>query len=233
MSYFAEYESADGRPLIGGVVRSQSSRFSTRAEAEQRLETTKEVNAGAGRAVLGRIVWSPLPPDIFSHCPGARSQAVGGVCSGCRKKLTWADARAHEAAQQEKNPQEATHHYAPLYRIVRCYLDSGTERVVASDLTLAEAQAHCRDPESRSKTARERTRASGAWVDRFEEQKVKKRGGGWVQECRRVPGTSPEVAARRRRRFAATRPHGLCEYAGTCVEHAANPRVEACSAGSR
>ena len=243
MSYIAEYWTPDGRAMIGGVRRGRSSRWGTRAEADQSLANTIEINAGVGCLVTGQVVTSPLPPEIFSHCPGTPSQAVGGLCFGCKKKLTWADARAYEEAENTRRPQVTTHHFEPLYQIVRCYLDRGTERVIKKNLTLEEAQAHCRDPETRSKTAtsaeaRERTRQVGAWVDRFDEQKIRVRkrdGRGWtrVQEQRRVEGPSPERQAQLRHRFAPARPHGLCERAGRCVEHEQDSRIEACAAEER
>lgn len=60
-----------------------------------------------------------------------------------------------------------------MYRIVRMYFKGG-KRTVKSDLTLEEAQAHCRDPETSSRTAtgaaaKRRTRQRGAWFDGYEE----------------------------------------------------------------
>lgn len=62
------------------------------------------------------------------------------------------------------------------YRIVRMYKDHPTlnQRVIARGLTLAEAQAHCSDPETSSSTAtsaaaRARTRRLGPWFDGYEE----------------------------------------------------------------
>ena len=34
--------------------------------------------------------------------------------------------------------------------------------------------------------------------------------------------------AQQRRRFAAARPHGMCERAGRCIEHEQDLRIEAC-----
>ena len=63
-----------------------------------------------------------------------------------------------------------------LYRIVRFYFNSGRypRRTVRSGLTLEEAQAHCRDPETSSRTAtaprlRRLTRDRGPWFDGYEE----------------------------------------------------------------
>jgi hypothetical protein len=64
-----------------------------------------------------------------------------------------------------------------LYKVVRFYQDSRfPKRTVRSGLYLEEAQAHCRDPESSSKTAtsaaaRRRTREKGPWFDGYAEDK--------------------------------------------------------------
>lgn len=62
------------------------------------------------------------------------------------------------------------------YNIVRFYRDAPIRRrIIAERVTLAEAQAHCSDPETSSstatgKTARARTRRIGAWFDGYEER---------------------------------------------------------------
>ena len=58
------------------------------------------------------------------------------------------------------------------YRIVRMYMHR-PRRVLKSGLTLDEAQAHCRDPETSSSTcttadARRRTVRLGPWFDGYE-----------------------------------------------------------------
>ena len=58
------------------------------------------------------------------------------------------------------------------YRIVRMYMHH-PRRVLKSGLTLEEAQAHCRDPETSSSTctnatARRRTARLGPWFDGYE-----------------------------------------------------------------
>ena len=60
------------------------------------------------------------------------------------------------------------------YKIVRMFQRDGVKsRVVKRGLTLDEAQAHCRDPETSSKTAakydaRKRTERFGPWFDGFD-----------------------------------------------------------------
>jgi hypothetical protein len=56
------------------------------------------------------------------------------------------------------------------YKIVRMY----QSRAIKTGLTLAEAQEHCRDPETSSRTCtkadgRRRTERLGAWFDGYEE----------------------------------------------------------------
>jgi len=58
------------------------------------------------------------------------------------------------------------------YKIVRFYMLKG-KRVIKRGLTLEEAQAHCKDPQSSSRTAKGRdayTRRVGAWFDGFERE---------------------------------------------------------------
>ena len=65
----------------------------------------------------------------------------------------------------------------PTYRIVRFYQTAKTSRrIIKTGLTLDEAQAHCRDPQTSSRTATgahavERTRLNGQWFDGYEEEK--------------------------------------------------------------
>lgn len=64
-----------------------------------------------------------------------------------------------------------------MYRIIRFYRDAGIRRrVIDLGLTLEQAQAHCKDPETSSstctsKTAKARTRRVGAWFDGYEESR--------------------------------------------------------------
>jgi len=62
-----------------------------------------------------------------------------------------------------------------MYKIIRMYRDSHKRRTIDANLTLAEAQAHCRDPETSSSTCttstgRKRTKQHGPWFDGYEEQ---------------------------------------------------------------
>lgn len=62
------------------------------------------------------------------------------------------------------------------YKIVRYYCDPGfNSRVVRKGLTLEEARAHCKDPETSSRTCtlapgRRRTRLKGPWFDGYTEE---------------------------------------------------------------
>ena len=62
------------------------------------------------------------------------------------------------------------------YRIVRLHKDSPDRPVLLQGLTLEEAQAHCRDPETSSSTCEEEegkeyTERHGAWFDAYEEER--------------------------------------------------------------
>jgi antitoxin component of RelBE/YafQ-DinJ toxin-antitoxin module len=65
----------------------------------------------------------------------------------------------------------------PRYRIVRMFARRKAQtRGLPSDLTLAQAQAHCRDLNTSSSTAWktsaiQRTRRYGAWFDGYEEMR--------------------------------------------------------------
>jgi len=58
------------------------------------------------------------------------------------------------------------------YKIVRIFMN-GPKRTIARGLTLAEAQAHCKSPETSYKTAisataRRRTQQRGPWFEGYE-----------------------------------------------------------------
>lgn len=55
------------------------------------------------------------------------------------------------------------------YRIVR-FRFKGERSVIAEGLTLEEAQAHCNDPETSSKTCTDPNAESGMWFDGYEEE---------------------------------------------------------------
>lgn len=62
------------------------------------------------------------------------------------------------------------------YRIIRMHRDrSDANYIVKRHLTLEEAQEHCRDPETSSRTATnkkatDRTKLFGPWFDGYEEE---------------------------------------------------------------
>lgn len=61
------------------------------------------------------------------------------------------------------------------YRIVRFFEGDHPREVVTTGLTLEQAQAHCKDPETSSRTAEgehavARTKQYGAWFDGYEEE---------------------------------------------------------------
>lgn len=64
----------------------------------------------------------------------------------------------------------------PCYNVVRFYFNRpGRRRVIRVRVTLAEAQAHCADPETSSSTCkgsagRARTRRIGPWFDGYEQR---------------------------------------------------------------
>lgn len=60
------------------------------------------------------------------------------------------------------------------YKIVRMFFN-GNRRIILRGLTLEEAQAHCKNPETSSstcvkQTGKQRTRRHGAWFDGYERE---------------------------------------------------------------
>ena len=61
------------------------------------------------------------------------------------------------------------------FKIIRVYKNAEIRRrTIATGLTLQEAQAHCKDPETSSRTCtlsngKRRTRLHGEWFDAYEE----------------------------------------------------------------
>lgn len=55
------------------------------------------------------------------------------------------------------------------YRIVRLYQDNRERKIIKSGLTLKEAQEHCRNPETSSRTAKH-SRETGDWFDGYEKE---------------------------------------------------------------
>ena len=61
-----------------------------------------------------------------------------------------------------------------MYKIIRLF-QNGTKRTIKTGLTLEEAQAHCRCPETSSSTAtsavaKRRTKLYGNWFDAYDDQ---------------------------------------------------------------
>lgn len=61
-----------------------------------------------------------------------------------------------------------------MYKVVRHYFRKSQVRTIATGLSLGEAQAHCRSPETSSSTAtsakaKARTRKLGPWFDGYQE----------------------------------------------------------------
>lgn len=58
------------------------------------------------------------------------------------------------------------------YRIIRFYRDDEERNrtVIATGLTLEEAQAHCQDPETSSSSAADPDLSHGPWFDGYEEE---------------------------------------------------------------
>ncbi len=61
------------------------------------------------------------------------------------------------------------------YKIVRSYFRDIPTRTIRRGLTLEEAQEHCKDPETSSKTAqsptaRTRTKRLGPWFDGYDKE---------------------------------------------------------------
>ncbi len=61
------------------------------------------------------------------------------------------------------------------YRIVRFFQKDHPREIVEEGLSLSEAQEHCRDPETSSRTARSadaqlRTTVEGPWFEGYEEE---------------------------------------------------------------
>jgi hypothetical protein len=58
------------------------------------------------------------------------------------------------------------------YKILRCYAEGHPKEIIATGLTLEEAQEHCNNPETSSRTCKSsegkrRTRQKGEWFDAF------------------------------------------------------------------
>ena len=91
MSFYAHCRSIRGT-LLGGVIVINTSRFGQREDAEIRMAQIIKANPGN---CVGEICESALYPEIFSHCVGGETQAIGFPCPKCGKVLTIADAREY------------------------------------------------------------------------------------------------------------------------------------------
>ena len=73
------------------------------------------------------------------------------------------------------------------YRIVRLHRDNSRRSVLRRGLTLDEAHAHCRDPETSASTceeeeAKEYTERHGAWFDAYEEERGQEKNMSSIHE---------------------------------------------------
>jgi hypothetical protein len=107
-----------------------------------------------------------FPSEPENHQPThiARALALAGVgpemAADTARRLGWTDPPSLEAVR--------------CYRIVRFYQQAQpSRRIIRRGLTLAEAQAHCCDPETSSNTCessegKARTARMGPWFDGYE-----------------------------------------------------------------
>lgn len=73
------------------------------------------------------------------------------------------------AQDQHREEEETT------YKIVRFFFEDHPSQVIVKGLTLDQAQAHCNDPETSSRTATspeavDRTRRMGPWFDGYTDE---------------------------------------------------------------
>ena len=84
ISYYASYRTTDpARPLLGGVRRATSSRFSHREDAQARLDSVIDLHARLDPPLVidGCIATSERPADLIRHCKTV--QVVGFPCPEC------------------------------------------------------------------------------------------------------------------------------------------------------
>lgn len=94
MSYIVRYWSLTKSTLVGGVMKSQSSRWGRRSDAINYRSVVVEGNGGP--SLCGsEILHSPLYPEIFPHC-GIHAQALGGTYPGCGLVLTVKQAKDYQ-----------------------------------------------------------------------------------------------------------------------------------------
>lgn len=131
--------------------------------------------------------WSRAPVPMWGNNPNLRGPsmlATHGVGQETSKAgagiavlafgalalvtLVWAAGKIGQQPRYARN--------AGTYKIVRMFRDGRNPRVIKRGLTLDQAQAHCRDPETSSSTAtsargKRYTRLWGQWFDGYEEEK--------------------------------------------------------------
>jgi len=56
------------------------------------------------------------------------------------------------------------------YKIVRHYADHRARRTIETGLTLEDAQEHCNDPETSSRTCTDENAEGGDWFDGYTEE---------------------------------------------------------------
>jgi hypothetical protein len=89
-SFVVKYKSTNGNPLLGGLVKAKSARWGRMTDAEDYLREILRENADTNPT--GKIVTVDRPPEIFPHCVGAPSQAIGARCVVCERIITPTDA---------------------------------------------------------------------------------------------------------------------------------------------
>lgn len=74
----------------------------------------------------------------------------------------------------------------------------------------------------------DRTVRSNGWIYNIDRLSVSGELDEIARQHCRCGGVHEDRQTRQRHRLAVTEPHGLCERAKRCLEHAQDPRVEAC-----
>lgn len=139
-------------------------------EAVQRRDgvTTWRLAYSVGRSTAGRSVTGPMEAAARAYAHEHGMRYVHSIGHGAGLKIGPAP-RPNGRARRNGSDLD---HRGRDYRIVRMFQRGGT-RTVRDRVTLEEAQAHCRDPETSSSTCKRaanvaRTRRSGPWFDGYE-----------------------------------------------------------------